>query len=485
MDEGVMDFVGVDGLASQKDWLQAVKRVLGDSDFDDVLVSNLSGGIRIDPLYTKDSLPSEPNSSESGPSSNLGAGRRSSNISGTLNGWEIRQRHWLANPKKTNQLILSDLERGVSSVELIVGEVQEEDLEVALSGVLMEVAAVAPVGPGDNVETARSFLSFATASDVGSGELLADLSCDPIGQLAFRGGIKGGIEEALGKVGDLATDVSKEYQHVTTARIDGTPYAEAGADSVTELAAIVSTGIAYVRALSDAGLDIEDAFRQILTVVSVGPDQFLDIAKIRALREIWRYVGESCGVEEVPARIQAATSLSIITEVDPWVNILRTTVGCFAAAVGGADLITVAPFDSGIGVPDDFGLRLARNTHLVLMEEANIHRVIDPVGGSWYIESLTDQLAGLAWERFQTIERNGGIIGELKAGTLQDEIQRTKIETQRKISEGEKIIVGVNEFRLSDGIDLSRDAYPGMSDDSPLEDEVNPLQPYRQDEGFR
>tara|TARA_B100000965_G_scaffold406082_1_gene443047 strand:+ start:1428 stop:2891 length:1464 start_codon:yes stop_codon:yes gene_type:complete len=484
MDEGVMDFVDSEGLVSRQDWLEAVKKVLGDSDFDQVLVSDLLGGIRIEPLYTSDFPPASSNSSRGGPLPDTGVSRRSSNISGQVNGWEIRQKHWLVDPKKTNKSILEDLERGVNSIELIVGDGEETGLASALSGVLMDVAAIAPIGSGDNVETARKFLAYAQSSDVSEQALLADLSCDPIGALASQGGVIGGVESSLSKVGLLASDVSKSFKNVTAVRIDGTLYANAGADPVTELAAMISTGVAYLRALTDAGLSIEDAFRQILLGVSVGSDQFLDIAKIRALRELWRYIGDSCDVEETPARIQASTSSSMITKIDPWVNILRTTVGCFAAAIGGADLITIDPFDSAIGIPNDLGLRLARNTHLVLMEEANLHRVIDPAGGSWYIESLTDQLSELAWVKFQEIESNGGIVDELKAGNLQDDVLETKLEIQKRIADGDQVVVGVNQFMFDDGNGLLRETHPKLPDRSVFEDEVNSLQPYRQDEGF-
>ncbi len=484
MDEGVMDFVDNEGLVSRKDWLEAVEKVLGDNDFDQVLVSELLGGIRIEPLYTSDFPPARSNSSRGGSLPGTGVNRRASNISGLTNGWEIRQKHWLTDPKKTNKSILEDLERGVNSIELIVDAVQEKDLATALSGVLLEVAAIAPIGPDDNVETAKKFLSYAESSDVSEQALLSDLSCDPIGALASHGGVKGGIESSLSQVGLLANNVSQSFKNVTTVRIDGTIYANAGADPVTEIATIISTGVTYLRTLTDAGLTIEDAFHQILLGATVGSDQFLDIAKIRALRELWGYIGNSCGLEETPARIQASTSSSMITRIDPWVNILRTTVGCFAAAVGGADLITIDPFDSAIGIPNDLGLRLARNTHLVLMEEANLHRVIDPAGGSWYIESLTDQLSELAWERFQRIESNGGIIEELKAGNLQDDVLEMKSEILKRIADGNQVVVGVNQFIFDEGNQVLRETQPKFLDRSVFEDEIKPLWPYRLDEGF-
>ena len=118
------------------------------------------------------------------------------------------------------------------------------------------------------------------------------------------------------------------------------------------------------------------------------------------------------------------------------------------------------------------------------MEEANLHRVIDPAGGSWYIESLTDQLSELAWEKFQEIESNGGIVDELKAGNLQDDVLETKLEIQKRIADGNQIVGGVNQFMFDDGNGLSRETHPKLPSRSVFEEEVKSLQPYRQDEGF-
>jgi len=478
-----MNFVGNGSLATHQDWLEAVSRVLGDNDFDEILVTELLGGLRINPLYTSSDGLNQSNIQGGDLVPDVGASRRSSNISGLLNGWDIRQRHWLTTPSQTNEAILTDLERGVNSIELITGQADEESISGILDGVLLDIATVAPIGTGDNVTTAKNFLASVDKRNIDKDQIRADLSCDPIGRYVTQGGIEGGITKSLSNVGTLATHVSKECGHVTTVRLDGSPYAQSGADSVTELSVMAATGVAYLRTLCDAGLEIEDAFDQILVVISVGTDQFLDIAKIRAFREMWRSIGESCGIEDVPVRIQASTSLSVISKAEPWVNLLRTTVGCFSSAIGGADIISVAPFDSGLGIPDDLGLRLARNTQLILMEEANIHRVIDPAGGSWYVESLTDQLSKSAWERFQAIEKNGGVLNEIQNGTLQSHLEKMRAEVQGKVQEGDQILVGVNQFTSDEERPLERSPYPKWGQDVDFQ-EVEPIQLFRPSEGL-
>ena len=142
------------------------------------------------------------------------------------------------------------------------------------------------------------------------------------------------------------------------------------------------------------------------------------------------------------------------------INLLRTTVGCFSAATGGADFISLPPFDSAFGIPDDFGMRLARNTQLVLMEESNLHKVIDPAGGSWYVESLTDQIAQRAWEKFQLLEKNGGIIQEIISGSFQNSILENREQYKEQIKTKGRVLIGVNEFLEPEKTELQRDPYP-------------------------
>jgi len=212
---------------------------------------------------------------------------------------------------------------------------------------------------------------------------------------------------------------------------------------------------------------LSEAFSQIHVVVSIGTDQFFDIAKIRALRILISRIGQVCGVGHVDLKIQASLPQFLISQSDPWINLLRTTVGCFSAATGGADFISLPPFDSAFGIPSDFGMRLARNTQLVLMEESNLHKVIDPAGGSWYVESLTDQIAQKAWERFQLLEENGGIIQEIISGSFQKEILENREQYKEEIKTKGRVLIGVNEFLEPEKTELQRDPYPdavGMPD---------------------
>ena len=379
---------------SHEDWLEAVDKVLKGKSYDAVLRTPTRDGFITEPLYTRDD--ERPVDAVPGP----GAGRRASSVTGSTGGWDIRQRHSLTTVAETNEAILTDLARGVTSIELDMDRIDSDELlDGVLAGVYLDLAPVSLAAVGDGVAEARRFLALATARGVAASELVADLGCDPIGQLMRHGGTGRPIADALADVASLAAQVRRSHPGVRTIRADGAPAAAGGATPATELAVAIAAAVDYARALVDAGLGVADAFDQILLSVEVGTDQFGEIAKLRALRVLWRRVCEASGVDAQTGAVQASTSVSVMSSRDPWVNMLRGTLGCFAAAVGGADIVQVQPFDALVGVPDDLGRRIARNTQLALAEETNLHRVIDPGGGSWYIEATTDEMATAAWSR--------------------------------------------------------------------------------------
>ena len=238
-----------------------------------------------------------------------------------------------------------------------------------------------------------------------------------------------------------------------------------GADPITEIAGILSALVSYLRLMDEAGVKTDVALSQCLIVVSVGTDQFFDIAKLRALRLLIANIGRECGVQDTQLRTQAQTPDFLISQDDPWVNLLRTTVSCFAAATGGSDIITLPTFDGAFGLPDEFGQRLARNTHLVLMEESNIHRVIDPAGGSWYVETITKEITDNAWQKFQEIEANGGFIEQVASGQFKEQAKQSRQDFKKKVLSNEMTFIGVNAFRETEGTDLARDPYPIHSND--------------------
>jgi methylmalonyl-CoA mutase len=216
------------------------------------------------------------------------------------------------------------------------------------------------------------------------------------------------------------------------------------------LGASIAAGAEYLRLLTAAGLDTADALHQVSFRLAADDDQFMTIAKFRAARRLWARVGE---VLECPgnaaARLHALTSPAMMTQRDPWVNMLRTTVAAFGAGVGGADTVRVLPFDAALpgGYPGhtaDFARRMARNTQLLLLEESHIGRVLDPAGGSWYVEQLTETLAERAWSVFQQIESRGGL--RQASDYLSEQIELIRARQDDDVAHRRKAITGVSEF---------------------------------------
>ena len=225
-----------------------------------------------------------------------------------------------------------------------------------------------------------------------------------------------------------------------------------------------AVGVAYLRALTDAGLSVDEALDTLEFRYAVTAEQFPSIAKLRAARRIWDRIAELSGAsdERSGQRQHAVTSSAMMTRRDPWVNLLRTTIGCFSAAVGGATSVTVQPFDAALGLPDDFARRIARNTHAVLHDESSLARVVDAAGGSWFVESLTDELAEAAWTVFTDIERNGGVLARLDDGTVARFLAATHERRADDIAHRRTPITGVSEFAFVEEKPVERAAAPAV-----------------------
>ncbi|MFA1543172.1 methylmalonyl-CoA mutase family protein [Actinomadura monticuli] len=358
-------------------------------------------------------------------------------------GWDVRQPHAHPDPAATREAVLADLENGATSVWLRLGAggLPVAGLPGALHGVLLDLAPVVLDAGAATAEAADAFLALA-AERGNASEVSGNLGADPLG-LAARTGTAGSLDEAAA----LAVRCVREFPRLRAITADGTPYHDAGGADAEELGAAVAAGVAYLRALTGAGLSVDEAFGQIEFRLAVNADQFSSIAKLRAMRRLWARVAEVSGAADgTAARIHAVTSSAMMTRRDPWVNMLRTTVAAFAAGVGGADAVTVQPFDARLGLPDGFARRIARNTQTLLLEESSLARVVDPAGGSWYAESLTEGLAESAWAWFTEIERAGGLAAALGSGLVAGRVAATWARRRADIARREAPLTGVSEF---------------------------------------
>ena len=358
---------------------------------------------------------------------------------GAPGGWDIRQRHAHPDVAVTKEAIAADLENGVTSLWLVVGEgaVPADRLGDVLADVYLDLA---PVSVSGGTAAAEAFLDLVDGrDDLAPG---GSLGLDPLGEHAASG-----QPQDLSGLAGIARRAAA-HRGLRSVVVDGTVFADAGASAVEELGCSLAAGVAYLRALTDGGLGVDEAFGQLEFRYSAGADQFTTIAALRAARRLWDRVGEVSGAAaEVRGQHQHAVTSSVMTtKRDPWVNMLRTTVACFAAGVGGAESVTVQPFDAALGLPDSFARRIARNTQSLLVEEGHLARVLDPAGGSWYVESLTDELARAAWDWFTEIERAGGLAAALDSGLVRDRIATAWDARAKRLATRAEAITGVSEF---------------------------------------
>jgi methylmalonyl-CoA mutase len=333
-------------------------------------------------------------------------------------------------------------------------------------------------------------MSLWADAGVADDSVVGGFGVDPIGVLAHRGHLPQGIDRALADGTGLAVMAASRYPNVRTWSVDATPYAEAGASEGQELASMLSTAVAYLRSMQDAGMNANDAAARIEITLGADADFFTTIAKLRAARRTYGAMSQACGVdpEVVPPAMVVRTLHRDLSRRDPWVNLLRVTCGAFAGALGGADTLITAAFDSELGQPSALGRRMARNTQLLLSEESNVGRVIDPAGGSWYIESLTESIAAEAWSIFRLFEGAGGMPAVLTDGTISARIQSVREERATAVATRRAPITGVSEFPNLDeqlpDVDPASSALPVAAPETDAATKCERLEPVRWAEPF-
>lgn len=328
---------------------------------------------------------------------------------GRVDGWGVRTR------VADREQALADLDTGATSLWIDAAA----DLTSLLDGVLLDLAPV--VLDGATPDLARAFLDLLTYVDPADGTNLG------------------------AKVSTSSADVLIEFAEmargagVLAAVVDGTTVHDQGASDVQELGYALAAAASFLRTLTGAGFTVDEAAGLVEFRLAATDEQFPTIAKFRAARRLWARMLELSGADGCAMRIHAVTSRPMMSKYDPWVNLLRTTVAAFGAGIGGADAVTVVPFDSPLGEPDDFGRRIARNTSPLLMAESHLGRVADPAGGSFAVEKLTDDLALAAWEELGRIESEG-------AEAFEQRVAETVAAREAAIARRTRPLTGLTEF---------------------------------------
>jgi methylmalonyl-CoA mutase len=422
--------------ADEAQWRGLVDKVLKGGKFER-LVGKTADGIAIQPLYPR-AATEQPRALPQNPG-----------------GWRVLTRIDHRDPVAANAQAKADLADGATGLHLVFAGSAGAcgfGLPPTADGVKQALEGIDPAGvvfeldlPADGQHISELMAALIVESGLNPGSAGVAFGLDPIGSHTRSNATAdwSSSESAFAQqIGALA----KQGFAGPFCVADGRVIQAAGGSEAQELAYVLSAALAYLRGL-EAGGDALDAARSKLAFrVAADADQFLTIAKLRALRRLWARVEEACGLLPRAIHIHAETAWRMMTRRDPNVNLLRATVAVFSAAVGGADSISVLPFTQALGLPDAFARRLARNTQLVLLEEANIARVADPAAGSGGLESLTDELARKAWALFQAMETQGGITLAKVRKSLGDDIAAVHAARVKTIATRRTPLTGISEF---------------------------------------
>ena len=424
--------------ATSDDWRRLVDGVLKGAPFER-LVTKTYDGIKIQPLY--------PRATDAAPIAARAAGAP----------WQIMQRIDHPDAAKANAQALHDLENGATGLALIFAgangargfglEATPETIEKLLDGIFLDAGIAIELHAGPQSRMAAIHLAdYISAKGIDPAKCQIRFGYDPIGATAVWGQSAYNWWEMAPAVTEAIKKLSASGFNGPFAVADGRIIHDAGGSEVQELAWVLGVMVSYLRALEDANIPVETARSMIYARLSADADQFLTLAKFRALRLLWARVEESCGLAPKPLFIAAETAWRMLTQRDPYVNLLRATVATFSAGLGGANSVCVLPHTLALGLPDAFARRAARNTQLVLLEESNLAKVSDPAAGAGGIEALTQELCASAWALFQDIEKAGGAFYALGNNVLQPKVSATRKARQASIAKRREVLTGASEF---------------------------------------
>lgn len=415
-------------------WRALVERSLKGADFDERLVWRTPDGLAVQPLYPPAAQPNVPALSAADPS----------------RPWDVRTRTRHPDPARANRDALADLEGGAASIVLSLGPegvgVNGADaLARALDGVLLELAPVALEAGFLGAQAAEWLSEVAKASPTA----LLGFELDPMSAFASGGAAPSALAAILSDFAQTAVRLAEAHPLSRLFLASGRIVHEAGGTEAQEVAFAAAAALAYLRALDAAGLPPDATAARIDLGLSADGDVLLSLAKLRAARAVWARLAGALG-SHAPARLVVRSSRRMLARLDPWTNMLRLTAAGFAAAAAGADVIELDPFTEPLGLPTAFARRQARNTQLVLMEEAHLGRVRDPAAGAGAVEALTDAVARQAWTLLQRIEAEGGVVAALESGLIAREVGDARAARQAAYVERRATLVGVTAFTNPD-----------------------------------
>jgi methylmalonyl-CoA mutase len=425
--------------ATYDDWRKLVDGVLKGAPFEK-LVGKTYDGLKIEPIY--------PRAHGAAPV----AGRPAAAP------WQIMQRIDHPDAAVANAQALHDLENGATGLEIEfadgpgahgfgLADATRETLTRLFDGVFFDAGIAISLNPvlgRDNAGINLAAIIEARGIDPAKADIR--FNYQPLSTMAARGATAIAWPEFEKPFAKMIGDLMGRGFKGSFALADGRPVHDAGGSEAQELAFTLAVAIAYLRALEAGGIALDLARNALSFRLIADADQFLTMAKFRALRLLWARVEQACGLTPKPIFIAAQTAWRMLTQRDAYVNMLRATMATFSAGLGGANAITVLPHTLALGLPDPFARRVARNTQLVLLEESNLAKVSDPAAGSGGIETLTQQLCKAAWSLFQEIEKAGGVFASLEQGLIQRKVAATRAVREANIARRKEVLTGATEF---------------------------------------
>lgn len=431
--------------ANESQWRAAVDRVLKGADFEKVLVGRTADGIAIAPLA--------PHRAETGTVAGArGAGR-----------WDIVARIDDPDFQRANLQAHDDLLGGANSLTIAFAgsfaargfglrDHAPATFDHALEKIHPDLIRIrlepAPFG---GRAVAEGFAAFAKRHRLPGATLKVDFGLAPLADIAVTGHSPLPFPALMGNAVEIVHHLQRDGFAGPFLRCDGRPFHEAGASEAQELACIIAQGAACLRGLAARGVALEEAADWLSFTLTADDDQFLTIAKFRALRLLWARIEQAIGLPGRAIPVHAETAWRMLSRHDAYVNLLRNTIATFAAGIGGADSIEVLPFTAALGLADGAARRLSRNTSLILLEESNLYRMVDPAAGAGSIEALTDALCEKAWGLFRLIEgqkagEDIGLSAALSNGFVAEMIRDTRDGRLRDIATRKLPLTGVSEF---------------------------------------
>ncbi|MDR1498572.1 MAG: acyl-CoA mutase large subunit family protein [Puniceicoccales bacterium] len=438
---------------THEEWKAAADKLLKGAPFDKIMLTRVPENITTQPIYERDVLESLPLAASLPAQGAYLRGVRPDGY--RLAPWEIAQELPYREPEAFNKALLRDIEAGQNAVALPLSSPNAVRLKTpaditAAFRLIIPDALSWHFHAGENTrEIALLFYSWLVAHNAKLDKVRGTFNHDPLATLAETGSLSISLRKTYDNLAGLIRITREHLPAFATIGVSTRPHHNAGASAVEELGILLATGVEYLRELDNRGIDINLAATQTAFHFSIGGNFFIELAKLRAARTLWaRIVGKLGGSAQACAMHQhARTGLFNKTCHDPHVNILRTTTEALAGVLGGVETLTVGTFDEVSGTPPgELSRRIARNTQVILQEECELTAVIDPAGGSWYIEKLTDDIARSAWGFFQKIEEKGGASAALKAGFIQDAIASTRKGKEKLLGQRRISLVGTNQY---------------------------------------